>query len=590
MCHPDDLHKYEGCYALTTLFNKKVPIVADEKVAKDKGTGLVMCCTFGDETDIEWWNKHNLDTKIILNKYGKLDADLLDIADEYKQQLAGLKVSKAREVVIELLQANNLLNEQKPITHAVKCAERSGAELEFIPTHQWFVKILDQKQELHNKVNECNWYPDYMRIRAEQWIDGLKWDWCISRQRYFGVPFPIWYSKRKGEEGKILVADAEQMPVNPLVDLPKGYTADEVEPELDVMDTWATSSVSPQLSSKGINNELAIDAQRHKELFPADLRPQAHEIIRTWAFYTIAKAHLHEDTIPWHNLMISGWCLAEDKTKMSKSKGNVVTPVGLIQEKSADIVRYWASTSRLGADTAYSEDVMKIGKKLINKLWNSSKFAAQFLGELPEGAEPKITESFDKWVLGKLKQTIQQATEQFEKFEYCEARIAVEDFFWNDFCDNYLEIIKSRAYGNDVTEEQKLSAIYTLQICLDNILRLFTPFTPHICDELHDIIFESSNSINSIGTWPKTDVLQYDDTINNNGDICIKILDEVRKTKAAAEVSIKHPVDNIIVNCDVDLSEYLDDLKTVTTANNIILKQGEFAVTTELAPVKNDAA
>jgi len=363
--HPDDTRytHLAGKTAITPLFGAKVPLLADDMVKIDKGTGLVMCCTFGDETDIAWWRKHNLPTKIILNKYGKLDLSEFPQTTEITA-LHNLKAVTAREKVLELLKLAGLIRKQEAITHAVKCAERSGAALEILPTNQWFIKVLDQKEQLKAKARECVWHPDYMRLRVEQWIDGLSWDWCVSRQRYFGVPFPIWYSKRAGEEGKILVADIDQLPVNPLVDLPKNYTREEVIADMDVMDTWATSSISPQLSSKGISGNLMLDAARHKKLFPADLRPQAHEIIRTWAFYTLVKAHLHEDTIPWKNLIISGWCLAADKTKMSKSKGNVVTPVGLLQEHGTDAVRYWASTSRLGADTAFSEDLLKIGTQI----------------------------------------------------------------------------------------------------------------------------------------------------------------------------------------------------------------------------------
>ncbi|MCH2038067.1 MAG: class I tRNA ligase family protein, partial [Rickettsiales bacterium] len=613
MCHPDDAEKYEGKHAVTPLFNVIVPIVADEKVDKEKGTGLVMCCTFGDETDIEWWQIHKLDTRVILNKFGKIDRfealnfyskeTCLDFAALKKafQKIENKKVSNpnkdkegkvlgARETVIQMLEDQNELNSQKKITHSVKCAERSGASLEFIPTYQWFIKILDKKDQLKDKAAECNWYPQYMKVRIDQWIDGLSWDWCISRQRYFGVLFPIWYSKRAGEEGKILIAEPSQLPVNPLVDLPEGYTKNEVIPETDVMDTWATSSVSPQLNSKAINEDYAVDYDRHQKLFPADLRPQAHEIIRTWAFYTIAKSHLHEDTIPWKNLMISGWCLAEDKTKMSKSKGNVVTPVGLIEQKGSDVVRYWASTSHLGTDTAYSEDVLKIGKKLTNKLWNATKFASIQLTKLEQKPssmiedvkEGFITETIDLWIISRLANAIDKSTEAFKRYEYCRAREAIEDFFWNDFCDNYLEIVKVRSYGeNDkFTEQQQQSALHTLYHCVENILKLFAPFVPHITEELYshifDDIFEANGSIHKKGNWPKRLDCFYDENAEQAGIACVDILNAVRKLKADKNVSIKWPLDNLYISRGSghyegweQLDSIIDDLASVTNTKNV---------------------
>lgn len=613
MCHPDDADKYEGKLAVTPLYNVIVPIVTDEKVNKEKGTGLVMCCTFGDETDIEWWQTHNLETRVILNKFGKIDKfDNLSFysekacfsLSELKNQFTKIENKKvsnpnkdkegnflgARETIIQLLEENNELNSQKKISHAVKCAERSGAALEFIPTYQWFIKILDKKEELKEKAEECNWYPQYMKVRIDQWIDGLSWDWCISRQRYFGVPFPIWYSKRAGEEGKIIVADASQLPINPLVDLPKGYTKNEVIPETDVMDTWATSSISPQLNSKAITQEYAINYDRHQKLFPADLRPQAHEIIRTWAFYTIAKAHLHEDTIPWKNLMISGWCLASDKTKMSKSKGNVVTPVGLIEEKGSDVVRYWASTSHLGTDTAYSEDVLKIGKKLTNKLWNATKFASIQLDKLDgepdtvvnDVKEGYITETIDLWIVSRLANAIDKATHAFQRYEYCRAREAIEDFFWNDFCDNYLEIVKVRSYGEDdkFTSQQQQSALYTLYHCVENILKLFAPFIPHITEELYSYIFdkkfENMSSIHQKGSWPKRLDCFYDENAERVGIACVDILDAVRKLKADKNVSIKWPLDNLYISKGSShyegwdqIDSIIDDLASVTNTKEV---------------------
>jgi valyl-tRNA synthetase len=617
--HPEDSRysHLKNKTAITALFGVKVPLLADENVKIEKGTGLVMCCTFGDETDINWWRTHKLPTRLLLDKYGKIRSRINDhalhfITDEEQatltdkncislvkaketfQALEGLKVVNAREKILELLKNENVILKEQDITHAVKCAERSGAALEILPTNQWFVKVLEHKEALKEKAKECNWNPDYMRIRIEQWIDGLSWDWCISRQRYFGVPFPIWYSKRAGEEGKVLVASPDQLPVNPLVDLPKGYTKEEVIPEADVMDTWATSSVSPQLNSHAINKDYAVDFERHQKLFPADLRPQAHEIIRTWAFYTIVKAHLHENTIPWKNLMISGWCLAADKTKMSKSKGNVITPVELIEEKSADVVRFWASTSRLGADTAYSEDVLKVGKKLVNKLWNATRFAALHLEKLK--VEPVsaiddikkgiIQQPLDIWVLSQLHDAIAKATKEFERYEYCNAREAAEGFFWNDFCDNYLELVKVRVYGEaqDITEAEQNSAIHTIYHCLDGILKLFAPIVPHITEELYLHIFDkkaahSGNSIHTQGMWPNANTYPSDKRTQEYGVACINILNVIRKIKAEQNVSIKTPLEWIVIsytenNKDFSLPEgILKDLRYVTNANAIYLKE-----------------
>jgi valyl-tRNA synthetase len=643
--NPNDVRYQDlkGKKAITPVFGVKVDIIADEKVDMEKGTGLVMCCTFGDETDIAWWREHCLKTRVILNKYGKIDVtseanrvlyqgakdeDAIDAANSVDiaktiaafEQLKGLKCrTDARAKMLELLAAEGAIFQVPEVgVHAEPCAERSGSPLEYLITNQWFVKILDQKDELKAKAAECNWYPEYMKVRMDQWIDGLSWDWCISRQRYFGVPFPVWYSKRAGEEGVIIVAQPDQLPVNPLVDLPKGYSRDEVTPEADVMDTWATSSVSPQLSSKAINKDYAVDYARHQKLFPADLRPQAHEIIRTWAFYTVVKAHLHDNTIPWKNLMISGWCLAADKTKMSKSKGNVVTPVGLVEEKGADVVRFWASTSRLGADTAYSEDVLKIGKKLVTKLWNATKFAAIHLDRLQ--AEPAtakadvesgiINQTLDLWVLTRLNKAIKKATQEFDKYEYCDARVAMEDFFWNDFCDNYLELVKVRVYGENasVSKEAQMSAVHTIYHCLDAILRLFAPIVPHITEELYSHIFDKkAASVHRRGAWPQYLDYPSDSAAEAAGIACVDVLNAVRKMKADRNVSIKWPLNFIAISGEDAQSRVgalADDLKNVTNATEVVFTKkstekgqgvtvetaGKLSVTAEFAKESINAA
>ena len=623
----DERYKHlHGKNAITPLFGVKVKIICDELVQLDKGTGIVMCCTFGDETDIRWWKKHSLELKVIIGKDGKINFD--------HELVVGKTIKQAKESIIEALKntlsnaqiesktgsltpsscsyqrhedkdgvrdpvlqhnARSLLLRQETITRAVKCAERSGVPIEILVVPQWFIKILDKKELLKAKASECNWFPEYMKVRIDQWIDGLQWDWCISRQRFFGVKFPVWYSKKQGEEGKILVADISQLPCDPTVDLPKGYSRDEVTAETDIMDTWATSSVSPQLSSRGISVETDLgENERHAKLFPADLRPQAHEIIRTWAFYTLVKSTLHQNTIPWKNLMISGWCLSSDKTKMSKSKGNVVTPTALIEEKGSDIVRYWASTSHLGADTAYSEDVFKIGQKLITKFFNASKFASMNFDELK--ADAKVTEISDLWILSRLQQTILKATSEFEKFEYARAREAIEQFFWHDFCDNYLEICKVRSYGLNAqklegiefSEEQKKqiiakqqSSILALKICLENLLKLFAPILPHLCDEIYSNLFADefakTGSINSRGNWPKVNKEFFNDNLTELGEELLEVIFEVRKFKSEQNISMKNTVSKILINCKSDLSKFREDLENVCNATEIeFVKDGKF--------------
>jgi len=604
MYHPEDANadKYAGKHAITPLFGVKVPMIADDLVEKDKGTGIVMCCTFGDDTDKEWWRKHKLPLRYILSKEGKIeyvDTSIIDDgntrniiffdgesitgshnfdkAKEVLKEIAGLKPKQAQAKVLELLQADGKLLKQTNIIHTVKCAERSGTPIEIIPTSQWFIRVVDKKDALLAKADECVWYPDFMQIRVNQWIEGLKEDWCISRQRFFGVPFPVWYSLRRGEEGKIIYADLEQLPIDPLVDLPKGYSKDEVTGSTDIMDTWATSSISPQINARAISG----NSDRFAKLFPADLRPQAHEIIRTWAFYTIVKAYLHSDSIPWKNLMISGWCLASDKTKMSKSKGNVVTPVDLIEEKSADVVRYWASTSRLGADTAFSEDLLKIGRKLVNKLWNATSFAAIHLEKLTEKpttavqdiSSGKITETLDKWILSRLGKTIAKATAEFEQFEYCDARVAVEEFFWNDFCDNYLELVKARAY------EDSQSAYFTIYHCLDALLKLFAPFTPHITEELYNHIFDDKTSLHARGSWAKASDFSIDEVAEKSGWTAVTILETIRKAKSEKQVSIKFPVKQLILpeTDKATLKPVLNDLLSAGNVEEVVWGQ-ELAV------------
>ncbi len=557
-----------GKNAVSPLYGVPVPIIADDKADPEKGTGIVMCCTFGDTTDIEWWQKHNLPLRVILDASGRLtDMPHFGGADwpSHNKEAAtvisalkGLSAKQARAKIIEILAAQNLLRGEEAVTRMVPCAERSGAPLEILITAQWFVKLLDKKQQLLEAGRAVRWSPDYMRVRFEQWTENLKWDWCISRQRFFGVPFPFWYSKRAGEEGKILTAHLDDLPVNPLVDLPRGYAAHEVEPERDVMDTWATSSISPQLNSHGVAEGYMLDSARHEKLFPAHLRPQAHEIIRTWAFYTIAKSVLHAGVAPWRDIALSGWCLAEDRSKMSKSKGNIIDPRDLLARHSADAVRYWTATSRLGLDTTVSEDVMKVGKRLMTKLWNAARFAhlqlggAVFTGTANEAvAQGTIKNTLDIWLLSRLHDTIRTTTELQERYDYADALKATEEFFWKDLCDNYLELVKARIYADGSDAVGRLSAQATLYFVLETVLRLFAPTLPHITEELYSTLypekFANTGSLHKRGGWPQAADFPHDAKALIEGQHTVSILAAGRKAKSLANVSLKTSATRLVV-------------------------------------------
>jgi valyl-tRNA synthetase len=588
--HPEDkrYNYLEGQFAFTPLFNVKVPLIADDMVDPEKGTGLVMCCTFGDQTDIAWWRKHKLPTNIIISKQGRIENIQFDNscankikAEQFAAQLTGLTVTAARSKIIELLKKEGLLVKQVQKLQTVKCAERSGAPLEILTTPQWFIKTIIHKEALLKKSDELNWYPKFMKIKLDRWIEGIGMDWCISRQRYFGVPFPVWYSKRAGEEGKPIFAKNHQLPVDPLVDLPEGYNKEEVIPDYDVMDTWATSSVSPQLNSRGVSNNHMVDENRYKKLFPADLRPQAHEILRTWAFYTMLKAYLHENTLPWKDIMVSGWCLAQDKSKMSKSKGNVLIPEILLEAHGSDVIRYWCASSKLGTDTAYSEDVINNGKRLVNKLWNAAKFASTHFDKISDSdkalslceVKHKITRDFDKYLVNQVVDLVDYADQELTNYEYATAIDKTEKFFWALFCDNYLEITKTRAYNeNGEDDEGALSTHLTLYHTLKTLLQLFAPIVPHITEELFHILYakDISESIHMRGSWPNIREAKFTDIDETKSEDLLEILELVRKIKAQDNLSIKSPISYIEIEGIKLPDNLISDLKNVTSAKEIL--------------------
>src|SRR3989344_4859833 len=565
--HPDD-ERYQyliGKEAKVPLFNYKVPILADKKVDPEKGTGIVMCCTFGDLADIDWWYAYNLPLRISIRTDGFMDK----IARKYE----GLAIKEARKQIIEDLKKNKLLTSQKNIKHNVNVHERCGTEIEFLVTKQWFIKYLDLKKEFLVIGRKLNWHPKHMKVRYDNWVYGLKWDWLISRQRYFGVPFPVWYCRKCGE---VILAEDKQLPVDPLINKPEKKCkcgSKEFIPEKDVMDTWATSALTPYINAKWKEDEKTF-----KKIFPMDMRPQAYDIINFWLFNTVVKSYLHNKKLPWKDVVISGHGLDQYGRKMSKSKGNIINPIELLEKYPADAIRYWATGSKLGDDLAYQEKDVETGVKTIIKLWNASKFSFSHLNDFKK--EKIKLEFFDRWVLSKLNRIINESTKDLEKYEYHKLKMLGSNFFWSTFSDNYLEIIKDSLYNPDRRgKESRKSAQYTLYHSLLGILKLYAPIMPFITEEIYMGYYlgkEKTKSIH-ISDWPKVDKKMIDNKIEKIGDRAVKIISNVRKFKSENNKSLKA---EIILTLDKkdqkDFKNLLNDLKAVTNAREI--KFGKFRV------------
>lgn len=544
-----------GKKAIVPLFNYKVPIIEDKSADIEKGTGVLMVCSYGDKFDVDAINRHKLNQKLILNNNGTLNNNAKDYA--------GLKIKEARNKISEDLKNNNLIAEQKQISHIVNTHDKCGTEIEFLPVEQWFIKILNIKNKLIKQGKKINWHPKYMFKRYENWINGLEWDWSISRERHFGIPIPVWECKSCNE---IILPNENELPIDPLET--KKFCIkckQEAKGEEKVLDTWATSSLTPQITSSLIHNKIKI---------PYSLRPQSHDIIRTWAFYTIVKSLYHELTIPWNNIMISGFVTLEGK-KMSKSKGNVIEPQEIIKKYGADTLRFWAASSKLGEDLNYQEKDLISGKKFLTKLWNASRFVFMNLKNY------KLTykiELIDKLFLEKLNNLIKICNNSFENYEYSKAKQEIEKFFWNMFCDNYLEIIKKRIYNK--TGNKKQSAQFTLYNSLLTILKLIAPITPFITEEIYQIYYknEKEKSIH-LAKWPEQFKLKSKIKTKESKklDSFLKILSKIRQEKSKAKKPMNSKIMLFLSKADQKkIKGLLQDLKDVTNAKEI--KEGKFNI------------
>ncbi|MEK6844350.1 MAG: valine--tRNA ligase [Nanoarchaeota archaeon] len=552
--NPDDKrHKnLIGKKAVVPLFNHEVPIMADSSANMEKGTGILMVCSYGDKYDVDATKRHKLQPKIIINKEGRLTTS------EYNN----LTIKEARKKILEDLKTKGLIAEQKTIEHNVNVHDKCGIEIEFLPIETWFIKILNIKNELIKQGEKISWYPKHMFKRYENWIKGLEWDWSISRDRHFGIPIPIWQCEKCDET---ILAKESELPVDPIqVKKICPKCKSQAQGETKVLDTWATSSLTPQIASSLVDNKIKI---------PYSLRPQAHDIIRTWAFYTIVKSYLQENKIPWNDITISGFVTLEGQ-KMSKSKGNVIAPQEILEKYGADSLRYWAASSKLGEDLDYQEKDIITGKKFGTKILNATKFV--FLNLQHQKSLPKLIET-DRIFLTQLNNLIKSTTEAFDNYNYSKAKLESDSFFWHSFADNYLEIVKNRVYQGN--EQEKASAFYTLYNSLLTILKIFAPITPFITEHLYQEYFKKYENINSIhiSYWPTPIEVKQNKNDEEVWNKLIELISKIRQAKSNAKKPMNSQI--ILTLPEEEIKVFLNvmhDLIAVSNAKEV--KKGDFNI------------
>ena len=539
--HPDDSrYQHLNHTKLTTpIFDKEVPVMPDHAVDPEKGTGIVMCCTFGDQTDITWYKKYDLP---FIPSVG-LDGRWTDNTGP----LAGLKVHDARAKILELLNNAGALLEQKEISHHVHVDERCKREIFYVVLTQWFVEILKNKQAFLDRADEIEWKPVHMKSRYRDWVENLSWDWCISRQRFFGVPFPVWHCV---DCKAVLLAPLESLPIDPQETSYPGGSCDQCQstnltPETDVMDTWNTSALTPEINAHWPDNKPITG--------PMSMRPQAHDIIRTWAFDTIVKSHYHHNRVPWKEIVISGHALAGKGDKFSKSKGNALTdPLVLLDTYSADAIRYWAASGKLGTDILFSEEQLKIGRRLLTKLWNAFRFTGEHMKLSSSPLNP--TDPLNRWILHKTNDALKRYVHDFEAYEYHHALERVERLFWHDLCDNYLELVKQRLFN---PEEYDASLIKetgeTLAIVGEQILKMFAPIMPHITETIYQALYVAGEPHCSLHQQrfdlQALEKHQYPDDVETI-KVLLTLVSEVRRLKSEHQLSLKTPLLTLVISTE----------------------------------------
>lgn len=575
--HPDDPRytHLKNQTATVPLAGYQVPILTDTLVEPTKGTGLVMCCTFGDKNDIAWFKNYNLPYRQSVGFDGKWTPET--------GELAGLRVTAARQKTIELLQAAGALKNQRAITHPVNVHERCKKPIEYVVLKQWFLNILDNKQNFLDQADKVSWYPSFMKSRYRDWVEHLQWDWCLSRQRFYGIPFPVWHCL---DCKKIILATDDMLPIDPQETAYNKPCPDcsstNIKGDTDVMDTWNTSSLTPYICSQLMHPTEGnpFNSKFLKEFLPMSMRPQAHDIIRTWAFYTIIKAYLHDGTVPWKEIVISGHVLSSDRDKISKSQGNnPLEPEKLLAQYPADAIRYWTASGSLGQDVAFSENQLKIGLKLQTKLWNALRFVKEHIQNV-KPVQPEQLGTLNQWIVHQASSTFVKYQECLERHEFGHALQAVERFFWQDFCDNYLELVKDQLFNSsNYTAETVAATQWTLHHVGLRLLQCFAPYMPHITEIMYQQVFNKTDSIHLTQFKDVQTEHTYPESVKTV-ELLIKIVAAIRRLKTEQQLSLKVPLTTLtIYSVDQAILKALVPheqlLKGITKAELILYASGD---------------
>jgi valyl-tRNA synthetase len=612
VAHPEDTRYRElfGSEVLTPLFGVPVPVVAHPLAEPEKGSGIAMICTFGDITDVTWWRELDLPVRSIVGRDGRLlpvdwsgaqwPARDAAAAEQAYSGLLGQTVKQAQRRIVEQLRSSgDLVGDPRPINHAVKFYEKGDRPLEIVTSRQWYIRNGARDEDLRRSLlargRELAWHPDFMRVRYEDWVNGLNGDWLISRQRFFGVPFPVWYPIAEDgtvDHGHPMPAEEARLPVDPTTDVPTGFTPDQRDvpggftADPDVMDTWATSSCTPQIASYWED-----DPDLFSRVFPMDLRPQGHDIIRTWLFVTVLRSHLEHDALPWGNASVTGFIYDPERKKMSKSKGNAITPMELLEEYGTDGFRYWATSARPGLDAAFDTAQMRVGRRLAIKVLNASRFVLSRLDDPAAVSAAAVTHALDRSLLAGLAELVEAATTAFDGYDFARALERTEAFFWS-FCDDYVELVKARAYGGAGTEgaaegsdpEGTASARAALGLALSALIRLLAPFLPFVTEEVWS--WWQAGSVHR-SRWPTKD-----DLAGATGDggvvrTVAEVLGSIRKAKSGAGASMRAGVACLRVTAPPEqlaaLRLGLTDLRAAGAVAEVVLEEGPWEVSVRLA-------